>query len=129
MKGVVAVVASILWFRNPVNVASMMGYGITVSGVVAYSQVRWRLTTTDSNRLLSPCWGHRARRLHREWKIRAAYQFCLHTLFGCVLMLSAILLTSTPNRNDNNRPVMVGSSTSRPGLERQEDSGMFGAAA
>ena len=40
VKGVVAVVASILWFRNPVNVASMMGYGITVSGVVAYSQAR-----------------------------------------------------------------------------------------
>ena len=39
VKGVVAVVASILWFRNPVNVASMMGYGITVAGVVAYSQV------------------------------------------------------------------------------------------
>ena len=42
VKGVVAVVASILWFRNPVNVASMMGYGITVSGVVAYSQARTR---------------------------------------------------------------------------------------
>ena len=40
VKGVVAVVASILWFRNPVNVASMMGYAITVSGVVAYSQAR-----------------------------------------------------------------------------------------
>ena len=48
VKGVVAVVASILWFRNPVNVASMMGYGITVAGVVAYSQVRVHKTLFEA---------------------------------------------------------------------------------
>lgn len=39
-KGVVAVVISILYFRNPVNVYSVLGYAITVTGVVLYSQAR-----------------------------------------------------------------------------------------
>lgn len=38
-KGVVAVVVSIIFFRNPVNTYSIMGYGITVCGVWLYSQV------------------------------------------------------------------------------------------
>ena len=40
MKGVVAVVVSVLWFRNPISLYGMLGYGVTVGGVVAYSQVR-----------------------------------------------------------------------------------------
>lgn len=39
-KGVVAVVISLIYFRNPVNFYSVFGYGITVTGVVMYSQVR-----------------------------------------------------------------------------------------
>ena len=39
-KGVVAVIVSVLYFRNPVNVYSVFGYFITVCGVVLYSQVR-----------------------------------------------------------------------------------------
>jgi hypothetical protein len=38
-KGVVAVVVSLLYFRNPVNFYSVFGYSITVTGVVMYSQV------------------------------------------------------------------------------------------
>jgi hypothetical protein len=38
-KGTVAVVVSILVFRNPVNVFTVLGYAITVSGVIMYSQV------------------------------------------------------------------------------------------
>lgn len=38
-KGVVAVVTSVLYFQNPVNAMSALGYTITVAGVVAYSQV------------------------------------------------------------------------------------------
>jgi hypothetical protein len=39
-KGVVAVVISVLCFRNPVTVYSMLGYAITVAGVVLYSQAK-----------------------------------------------------------------------------------------
>ena len=39
VKGVVAVVVSVLWFQNPISFMGMLGYGITVAGVVGYSQV------------------------------------------------------------------------------------------
>ncbi|KAL4523907.1 hypothetical protein Ndes2526B_g08135 [Nannochloris sp. 'desiccata'] len=39
-KGVVAVVISVLCFRNPVTIYSMLGYAITVFGVVLYSQAK-----------------------------------------------------------------------------------------
>ncbi|KAI4378450.1 hypothetical protein MLD38_015928 [Melastoma candidum] len=39
-KGAVAVVISILLFRNPVTVMGIGGYAITVMGVVAYSQAK-----------------------------------------------------------------------------------------
>ncbi len=58
VKGVVAVVASILWFRNPVNVASMMGYGITVSGVVAYSQARAAADAPPTQPQAMHLWHH-----------------------------------------------------------------------
>ncbi|EFN57667.1 hypothetical protein CHLNCDRAFT_20807 [Chlorella variabilis] len=41
-KGVVAVVLSLLYFRNPVNFYSVFGYTVTMTGVVMYSQVRRR---------------------------------------------------------------------------------------
>lgn len=41
-KGVVAVVISVMCFRNPVTVYSMLGYGITVGGVVLYSHAKKR---------------------------------------------------------------------------------------
>ena len=41
-KGAVAVVISILIFKNPVSSAGMVGYTITVLGVVFYSEVRTR---------------------------------------------------------------------------------------
>ncbi len=37
-KGVVAATISVLLFHNPVTAMSITGYGITVCGVVAYSQ-------------------------------------------------------------------------------------------
>ena len=39
-KGVVAATISVLLFHNPVTAMSMAGYGITVCGVVCYSQAR-----------------------------------------------------------------------------------------
>lgn len=39
-KGVVAVILSLIYFRNPVNFYSVLGYAITVSGVVMYSQAK-----------------------------------------------------------------------------------------
>uniref|UniRef100_A0A061RBV7 Putative sugar phosphate phosphate translocator n=1 Tax=Tetraselmis sp. GSL018 TaxID=582737 RepID=A0A061RBV7_9CHLO len=39
-KGVVAVAISILLFRNPVSYVALVGYGITVLGVVAYSRAK-----------------------------------------------------------------------------------------
>ncbi|KAL5059455.1 hypothetical protein RYX36_031059 [Vicia faba] len=41
-KGVVAVVISILIFRNPVTFIGMAGYAVTVMGVVAYGETKRR---------------------------------------------------------------------------------------
>ncbi|XP_061356688.1 probable sugar phosphate/phosphate translocator At3g11320 [Gastrolobium bilobum] len=41
-KGAVAVVVSILIFKNPVSVTGMLGYTLTVSGVVLYSEAKKR---------------------------------------------------------------------------------------
>ncbi|CAI7790518.1 unnamed protein product, partial [Closterium sp. NIES-54] len=41
-KGAVAVVVSIIIFRNPVTLLGMIGYGITVAGVVLYSEAKKR---------------------------------------------------------------------------------------
>ncbi|CAM6102802.1 unnamed protein product [Calypogeia fissa] len=41
-KGAVAVVVSILLFRNPVSVMGMVGYTITVFGVIGYSEAKRR---------------------------------------------------------------------------------------
>uniref|UniRef100_A0A7N0U4I7 Sugar phosphate transporter domain-containing protein n=1 Tax=Kalanchoe fedtschenkoi TaxID=63787 RepID=A0A7N0U4I7_KALFE len=43
-KGAVAVVISILIFRNPVSITGMMGYSLTVMGVVLYSEAKKRST-------------------------------------------------------------------------------------
>eukprot|EP00249_Psilotum_nudum_P009421 c21925_g2_i1 orf=768-1796(-) len=41
-KGAVAVVVSILLFRNPISVIGMTGYGLTVFGVILYSEAKKR---------------------------------------------------------------------------------------
>lgn len=41
-KGAVAVVVSILIFRNPVSVTGMLGYSLTVLGVILYSEAKKR---------------------------------------------------------------------------------------
>ncbi|XP_074582579.1 putative sugar phosphate/phosphate translocator At3g11320 [Curcuma longa] len=41
-KGAVAVVVSILIFKNPVTVTGMLGYTVTVIGVILYSEVKKR---------------------------------------------------------------------------------------
>lgn len=41
-KGAVAVVVSILIFKNPVSVTGMLGYSLTVLGVVLYSEAKKR---------------------------------------------------------------------------------------
>ena len=41
-KGAVAVVLSILLFKNPVSGMGMLGYSITIMGVVAYSEAKKR---------------------------------------------------------------------------------------
>jgi hypothetical protein len=41
-KGAVATVVSILLFRNPVTVMGMVGYTITITGVIAYSEAKRR---------------------------------------------------------------------------------------
>lgn len=38
-KGVLATVASVLIFKNPVNIKSASGYGVAIAGVVAYAEV------------------------------------------------------------------------------------------
>jgi len=41
-KGAVAVVVSILIFKNPVSVTGMLGYTLTVLGVILYSEAKKR---------------------------------------------------------------------------------------
>ncbi|CAI0412226.1 unnamed protein product [Linum tenue] len=41
-KGAVAVVVSILIFKNPVSITGMLGYSLTVLGVIFYSEVKKR---------------------------------------------------------------------------------------
>ncbi|XP_028783633.1 probable sugar phosphate/phosphate translocator At3g11320 [Neltuma alba] len=41
-KGAVAVVVSILVFKNPISIVGMMGYALTVIGVVLYSETKKR---------------------------------------------------------------------------------------
>ncbi|CAI0475505.1 unnamed protein product [Linum tenue] len=41
-KGAVAVVLSILIFRNPVSVTGMLGYSVTVTGVILYNEAKKR---------------------------------------------------------------------------------------
>lgn len=41
-KGAMAVVVSILIFRNPVSIIGMLGYGLTVLGVILYSESKRR---------------------------------------------------------------------------------------
>lgn len=41
-KGAVAVVISILIFKNPVSVTGMLGYTLTVFGVILYSEAKKR---------------------------------------------------------------------------------------
>jgi multidrug transporter EmrE-like cation transporter len=41
-KGAMAVVVSILLFRNPVSVVGMVGYSLTVFGVFLYSEAKRR---------------------------------------------------------------------------------------
>ena len=41
-KGAVAVVVSILIFKNPTSVIGMMGYALTVIGVILYSETKKR---------------------------------------------------------------------------------------
>jgi len=41
-KGAVAVVVSILIFKNPISVMGMFGYALTVSGVILYSEAKKR---------------------------------------------------------------------------------------
>jgi hypothetical protein len=51
MKGVIAAAISIALFRNPVTAKGMLGYFITVCGVVAYSEVRQgRWTCVEAGR-------------------------------------------------------------------------------
>ncbi|KAK7301812.1 hypothetical protein RJT34_12688 [Clitoria ternatea] len=41
-KGAVAVVISVLIFRNPVSITGMLGYSLTVIGVILYSEAKER---------------------------------------------------------------------------------------
>lgn len=49
-KGVVAVLVSVMCFRNPVTFYSLLGYGITVAGVVLYSRAKRASKKGDAGR-------------------------------------------------------------------------------
>jgi uncharacterized membrane protein len=44
-KGVVAVVISILIFQNPISMIGMVGYVLTIIGVILYSETKRRYST------------------------------------------------------------------------------------
>ncbi|PRQ43032.1 putative sugar phosphate transporter domain-containing protein [Rosa chinensis] len=46
-KGAVAVVVSIMIFKNPVSFMGMLGYGLTVVGVILYSEAKKRYTVKN----------------------------------------------------------------------------------
>ncbi|KDD76392.1 hypothetical protein H632_c243p2 [Helicosporidium sp. ATCC 50920] len=52
-KGVVAVVVSILYFRNPVNRFTVLGYAVTVLGVLLYSRAKRSAAVQTQLRALS----------------------------------------------------------------------------
>jgi len=54
-KGAVAVVISILIFRNPVSVTGMLGYLLTVIGVILYSESK-NLKRTTAHELYDRVW-------------------------------------------------------------------------
>lgn len=41
-KGAVAVVVSILIFKNPISMIGMLGYALTIIGVILYSETKKR---------------------------------------------------------------------------------------
>jgi len=51
-KGVVATIVSILLFRNPVSATGMVGYTITVFGVIAYSEAKKHATKQQHKRAM-----------------------------------------------------------------------------
>ncbi|WPT12329.1 Putative sugar phosphate/phosphate translocator [Picochlorum sp. SENEW3] len=52
-KGVVAVVASVICFRNPVTFYTILGYSITVGGVILYSNAKRQSRKVDALKKLS----------------------------------------------------------------------------
>jgi len=52
-KGVVAVVASVICFRNPVTFYTILGYSITVGGVILYSNAKRQSRKMDALKKLS----------------------------------------------------------------------------
>jgi drug/metabolite transporter (DMT)-like permease len=52
-KGVVAVIASVLCFRNPVTFYTVLGYTVTVGGVILYSHAKRQSKKTDLSRKLA----------------------------------------------------------------------------
>lgn len=47
-KGIVAVIASVLVFRNPVTMYTVLGYSVTVGGVILYSHAKRRSKKTEA---------------------------------------------------------------------------------
>lgn len=47
-KGIVAVIASVLVFRNPVTFYTVLGYSVTVGGVILYSHAKRQSKKTDA---------------------------------------------------------------------------------
>ncbi|XP_039004282.1 probable sugar phosphate/phosphate translocator At3g11320 [Hibiscus syriacus] len=48
-KGAVAVVVSILFFKNPISVTGLLGYTLTVSGVILYGEAKKRNKISPEN--------------------------------------------------------------------------------
>lgn len=52
-KGVVAVIASVICFRNPVTIYTALGYSITVGGVILYSHAKRNAKKMEALRKIS----------------------------------------------------------------------------
>ncbi len=82
-KGVVAVIISVLWFQNPVSLYGLAGYGVTVSGVIAYSQAcpsvcaRWGTATPALEPSMTASIVRRNRADLRHHSLISAHIICL----------------------------------------------------
>lgn len=96
MKGVIAAAISIALFKNPVTAKGMLGYFITVCGVVAYSEVRaeqqWAAVTVSNAGSLRSCMLQVGAAY--GYAVTAGQPLCCFRMLACMLCAHVVRLLS-----------------------------------